>query len=453
MQQYGGPPAPSQRPPYPTSRYKSVKALLLQWEADDLGVDPEVTKLAKVLEASRTVGFNFSIRRYSIPTIGDDGDPPEDLLHQQILKFRRDSTPDDLLILYYGGHGGGSSQRCIWSANARKDTPWLNWHNVQGMLLGCPADVLLILDCCYATLAASNIGVGRNWMLGATTKESITTGVAWNSFTRTIIRELERCADLYWMRGQKLSVQTLHSSLIRWERDLDFSPVLTRLTDHDCSPTDLTPLLVSQPPRAVQSNSSMLPRTPLPQPCPPFLLFQPRNDPSSPLLVAQPVPFTDGALHHSHLTIAPAIENSSPHDKTTIYHSLPKPPDFSSYDPYGLKFTDFPRKFTSFDSRASYIELILGESRKVRSVHYVKRTNKKSRFSTTVLFYVSTIPRALIAIAHERNGRLGGDIEDIADEYRRLRGHPPIPSRPMTSSDDPAPQFEAIKFAETEFRV
>ena len=78
MQQYTGPPVPSKRPPYPTSRYKSVKALLLQWEADDLGVDPEVTKLANVLEAPRPTGFNFSVKRYSIPTIGDDGDPPED---------------------------------------------------------------------------------------------------------------------------------------------------------------------------------------------------------------------------------------------------------------------------------------------------------------------------------------------------------------------------------------
>ena len=426
----------------PTSRYKNVKALLLQWEADDLGVDPEVTKLANVLEAPRPTGFNFSIKRFSIPTIGDDGDPPEDLLHQQILKFRRDSTPDDLLILYYGGHGGGSPQRCIWSANGRRDTPWLNWHNVQGMLLGCPADVLVILDCCYSTLAASNLGVGRNWMLGATTKENEATGVAWNSFTRTITRELERCANVYWTKGQKLSVQTLHSSLIRWERDLDFSPMLTRLTDHDCSPTDLTPLLVSQPPPTVQPKSSKLPRSPLPQLCPPSLLSQPHTDPCSPFLKARPVSFTDVSLHDLHPFRAPAIESSSPQNETAIYHSSPKPLGNLLYDPYRLKIMGFPLYF-SFALKC-YLEQMLSEPGITKDVTYPTGAHRESRRFAMVLFFEPTVPTALIKIAYECNGRPGGDLLDIAAQYRHMKGYPPLVPDPMIRSDDPAPQFEAV---------
>ena len=223
---------------WPLSKYRNVQVLLVQWEDEDLGVDDEVAKLDAVFSSTHPKGYNYHTQRYSIPN-----EESEDRLTVRLLDFRRGATEEDLLILYYAGHAAGSAQECIWSGKREWDSPSLDWHNVQGPLLGSPADVLLILDCCFATLAARNHGKGDNWMLGASNKETKATGVARNSFTSTLTRELERCADLYWRKHQTLSAQSLDHALVVWERDLDFTPKLTRLTDHDCPPTDLTPLL------------------------------------------------------------------------------------------------------------------------------------------------------------------------------------------------------------------
>ena len=219
-------------------KVRNVRVLLVQWEDEDLGVDNEVAKLDAVFSSTHPKGYNYHTQRYSIPN-----EEPEDRLAIRLLEFRKGATEEDLLILYYAGHASGSAQECIWSGKHHYDAPSLDWHNVQGSLLGSPADVFLILDCCFATLAARNYGKGDNWMLGASNKETKATGVARNSFTSTLTRELERCAYLYWTKHQTFSAQSLDHAFVVWERDLDFTPNLTRLTDHECPATDLTPLL------------------------------------------------------------------------------------------------------------------------------------------------------------------------------------------------------------------
>ena len=223
---------------WPLSKYRNVQVLLVQWEDEDLGVDGEVAKLDAIFSSTHPKGYNYHTQRYSIPN-----EEPEDGLTIRLLEFRRGATEEDLLILYYAGHAAGSAQECIWSGKRKWDSPSLDWHSVQGPLLGSPADVFLILDCCFATLAARNYGRGDNWMLGASNKETAATGVARNSFTSTLTRELERCAYLYWTKHQTFSAQSLDHAFVVWERDLDFTPKLTRLTDHECPATDLTPLL------------------------------------------------------------------------------------------------------------------------------------------------------------------------------------------------------------------
>ena len=223
---------------WPLSKYLDVRVLLVQWEDENLGVDEEVKNLEAVFSSNYPKGYNFYTQRYSIPD-----DDSEDQLARRLLDFRKGASENDLLILYYAGHAGGSAQECIWSGKDHYGSPWLNWHSIQNLLLTSPADVLLILDCCFATLAARNNGLGDNWMLGASNKETKATGVARNSFTSTLTRELDRCAYQYWSKHETLSAQSLDHALVVWERDLDFTPKLTRLTDHECPPTDLTPLL------------------------------------------------------------------------------------------------------------------------------------------------------------------------------------------------------------------
>ena len=225
------------QPSRPESPYSNVDVLLLQWEDDDLKVDGEIKELEHVFATA----CHFTTHRWSIPSI-----EPEDSLVRRCLQFKRGKTENDLLILYYGGHARGDSQECFWAANQNKGSPELNWYNVQNILLGSPADVLLILDCCFATLAAKNSGTGANWLLGASAKESVTTGVSRNSFTSALTREIDRWADQYWTKNVTFTVQSIHQGLTFWDRDLAHTPTLLRLSDHDCHPTELTPLLYPQ---------------------------------------------------------------------------------------------------------------------------------------------------------------------------------------------------------------
>ena len=225
------------RPSRPESPYSNVDVLLLQWEGDDLKVDSEIKELEKVF----VTRCHFTTHRWSIPSI----DPEDSLIHR-ILQFKKGKTENDLLILYYGGHAGGDPQECFWAANSHEGSPELNWHNVQYTLLGSPADVLLILDCCFATLAAKNCGTGANWFLGASAKESVAAGVSRNSFTSALTREIDRWAHQYWTKNMTFSVQSIHHGLTLWDRDLAHTPNLVRLTDHECHPTELTPLLYPQ---------------------------------------------------------------------------------------------------------------------------------------------------------------------------------------------------------------
>ncbi|KAL8780921.1 MAG: hypothetical protein Q9213_006232 [Squamulea squamosa] len=219
---------------WPTSRYSDVSVLLLKWAADNLGVIDEIKKLRNLLQSR----FNFSAEIWEIPS-----DDPEDELTREILRFRKGKTRDSLIILYYAGHGGGDKEECIWAANNSQNSPSLNWHNVQGHLLGHECDTLFILDCCYASLAASIHNTGNNWFLGASVKESEATGVSWKSFTSAMTRSLERAANKYWSERRTYSLHTLSYDLNLWERDLPVTPNFVPLNEHRCEPTDLTPLL------------------------------------------------------------------------------------------------------------------------------------------------------------------------------------------------------------------
>lgn len=227
------------------SKYDNVEALLLQWKDDDLGVNTEIEKLDRALR----VHYNFTTHVRNIPS-----EDPEEYLMEVLVQFRRGKGPRDLLILYYGGHAAGSANECTWIANMATNPPTLNWLSVQGLLLEYSADVLLILDCCFATQAARGASIGDNWLLGASARESQATGVSWRSFTRGLVRQLKRRAEFHKTCGQPFTVQSIHQSLMQWERDLHGTPVITRLTDHECAPTDLTPL--APRPSAPRLNSS-----------------------------------------------------------------------------------------------------------------------------------------------------------------------------------------------------
>ena len=231
--------------PLSPSKYDSVDVLLVTWDADDLGVENEVGKLERVFETQ----YNFRTSRCILPN-----EEPGEYLTRGLLEFRRgkEGNPNQLLILYYAGHAAKDRVECTWAANKMEDSPTLNFHSVQNLLIDGQVDVAIILDCCYATLAARSYGTWDNWFLGASAKENRAAGVARDSFTSALIRALEYHAQQYWNSDTHFSLQSIHSTLICWDREVAFTPSILRLTDHECSPTELTPLK-RQPIRTAQT--------------------------------------------------------------------------------------------------------------------------------------------------------------------------------------------------------
>ena len=192
-------------------------------------------KLDELLAGS----FNFTTHLFGIPSID-----AEAKLAERLILLRRGKSEGDLLIVYYAGHAGGSEGNCIWTANLSDNSPELCWQNIQGLILGWPSDSLFIFDCCASLLALSpHPGKGDNWLFGSSAKESVASGVRWNSFTSLMIRELERRANIYQENHGRFNVLDIDHGLSNHDRgDLLFSSVCKRLTEHDCYPTDLTPL-------------------------------------------------------------------------------------------------------------------------------------------------------------------------------------------------------------------
>jgi hypothetical protein len=91
------------------SRYTRVKVLLVQWQSDDLGVDPELDSLKKVF----TQLYHYEVTKFSIPD-----ELPFRSLGEAVLRFIGDDSPETLLIFYYGGHGGLQPYRndLFWAA-------------------------------------------------------------------------------------------------------------------------------------------------------------------------------------------------------------------------------------------------------------------------------------------------------------------------------------------------
>lgn len=197
-----------------------------------MGVKEEIQRLDTLL----TKRYRFTTHNRLLPSRG-----AAEYLTRELLNFHRERGPGDLLILYYGGHAASSETECTWKANLKPDSPRLNWLSVQNLLLEHDADVLMILDCCFAAHAARGSSKGDNWFLAASAGESLATGVSYFSFTSAMTRRLERRANIYEDKGEPFSVQTIHREMILHD-DLSITPFITRLTDRECPPTDLTPL-------------------------------------------------------------------------------------------------------------------------------------------------------------------------------------------------------------------
>lgn len=123
--------------------------------------------------------------------------------HVADLVFERDD-PEHLLIVYYSGHGLASANgRLLLHCNRQKDDNsremYIDWTQVEVSLGKARADVLVILDCCYAGALQSARQSSRSsrrkfQYIAACRADQLTTSAGKDSFSRAIIEAFESLA-------------------------------------------------------------------------------------------------------------------------------------------------------------------------------------------------------------------------------------------------------------------
>ena len=108
----------------------------------------------------------------------------------------------------------------------------LKWTTIQPILFDdAHADVLILLDCCYAGCArfrAVSTGRGTKEILAACSNRLPTTGVEYRSFTSVLADELKSAAAENQLRGDSLSVVELHSYM-HDNRKLQYQPIYAQV--------------------------------------------------------------------------------------------------------------------------------------------------------------------------------------------------------------------------------
>lgn len=214
--------------PRPQQRYSSVHVLMISWEDDDLGTAREIATLKGIFEED----YRYSTRHYEIPSYKNlrPGREPSWELEGVLLQTRNEHgwDEDGLLIIYYGGHGEVSkrSQHSIWKAwksqpigdRVPPKSPEIDWSESQAMIMGAKAEILFVLDCCYASASVRDFGQryrGRRELLLASGNDKASNE---NTLTKALINEL---LDL---GASPCTVSSLHAKLLQNQSNHNLKP-------------------------------------------------------------------------------------------------------------------------------------------------------------------------------------------------------------------------------------
>ncbi|KAL9614267.1 MAG: hypothetical protein Q9167_001223 [Letrouitia subvulpina] len=174
------------------NEYKSVSVLALYWEQAD---HPGFQQEARSLGALFSKRFHYDVDYFPIPSANSHVEL--DTRINLLLKQR--GHLDHLLIIYYGGHGDpnndiGDEKLAVWAAQARGG-PDVKWSIIQPKFAEVKAEVLLLLDCCFAAQAAranQNRAIPSNVELFAACAMGVKTILPGpHSFTTYLIKFLE----------------------------------------------------------------------------------------------------------------------------------------------------------------------------------------------------------------------------------------------------------------------
>ncbi|KAL8734043.1 MAG: hypothetical protein Q9166_001804 [cf. Caloplaca sp. 2 TL-2023] len=183
-----------------SSLYEKVEVLLLCWAKSDMDTTNEVDDLRSVFE--NDFGYHTTTER--LDANSKHGLQVE--VNAIVAQFvRQHNGPNTLFIVYYAGHGrpgkffGEVEFLAHMSPNDCRDTDLrernrLVWNNAEDLLRPARADVLEILDCCYAGALAR--GENRHFELIAAAKDHGLTKVPGpESFTRALIYSLQKLVN------------------------------------------------------------------------------------------------------------------------------------------------------------------------------------------------------------------------------------------------------------------
>ncbi|KAF8533785.1 hypothetical protein BDD12DRAFT_809888 [Trichophaea hybrida] len=167
------------------SKYDRASVLTLYWEEDDF--EPPCKMEVGIVNELFRNDFHYETETFVIPS-----ENSYNMLELALVDFKcRNDGLNNLLIVYYCGHGDESIdlQKAVWSAKG-SGGPEVNWFRLQPTLQEARADVLLILDCCFATLAAKSGQLGRLSLLAAAPDNGKTPSPGPYSFTRFFVDEI-----------------------------------------------------------------------------------------------------------------------------------------------------------------------------------------------------------------------------------------------------------------------
>ncbi|KAH0537575.1 hypothetical protein FGG08_005641 [Glutinoglossum americanum] len=223
--------------------YQKVAVLLVNWveKLDDLNTEPEV-------EGVFRNGYNYKTERLKLSNVKS----PQQQLNHGVGRFVLENDGEyNLLIIYYAGHGVYDEDKRVLNFDAARseiNTKNLHparacWHKVEAGSLkeDVQADVLVILDCCFAGDVDRRSPIGRSdrtyELLAANGPGETTPGPGEHSFTTTLIDVLSEVAG----GKKKISTFDLCANIAR-KRERGYQPVLFRRFELGEKHIELAPL-------------------------------------------------------------------------------------------------------------------------------------------------------------------------------------------------------------------
>ncbi|KAK4134646.1 hypothetical protein BT67DRAFT_300711 [Trichocladium antarcticum] len=189
------------------SKYESVKAFLVSWEGDDLGVEQEVNDLARLFEHT----YSYQVEKWKIPSRNSQI-ALDWKIADLVGELDRSST---LLIFHYAGHARPSRQHFgsypVWRSSRTEDAEEVIPVAVQRYLESASADVLFLFDCSHPIHAQSGLKTqGITEVLAAGGFETVAAEAGDHSFSRILIDQLARAS----LDCLSISASELHGRML-----------------------------------------------------------------------------------------------------------------------------------------------------------------------------------------------------------------------------------------------